>query len=219
MNKLCEVDSCCSKHHAKGYCSKHYQNWKRHGKPVVKIQDCLIEGCNNSHKSKGYCSLHYNRLYKYGDPLYQRRYLKDTECSIEDCDNSYHARGYCSKHYYRYKRHGDPNIVTKAPAGSGTINSNGYKVVVRPKKYRKDATNRKREQVLEHRLVMMEHLGRELLPEETVHHKNGNKLDNRIENLELWSSNHPSGQKVSDLLAYADQIYALYGSERAAGRI
>lgn len=57
-----------------------------------------------------------------------------------------------------------------------TSHAHGYVVI-----------NRNKTSKLQHRLVMEQHLGRALLREEVVHHRNGDKTDNRIENLEVLS--------------------------------
>ncbi len=105
------------------------------------------------------------------------------------------------------------NIAKMKKAGRYQIprtkTGQGYVLIWKPDHPNATLQNR----VLEHVLVMEEHIGRLLYPKETVHHMNGVKDDNRIENLELWAANHPAGQRVQDKINHAIEIIARYGDE------
>lgn len=58
---------------------------------------------------------------------------------------------------------------------------------------------------------MERHLGRPLVKGENVHHLNGQRSQNDIANLELWSRSQPSGQRAIDKLRWAREIVDLYG--------
>ena len=91
--------------------------------------------------------------------------------------------------------------IPRKPTLAVTPNGDGYtRVNLGPRRGR----------ILEHRYVMEQILGRELLPGENVHHKNGHRDDNRPENLELWVTRQPKGQLVDDVVEWAVEVLGRY---------
>jgi HNH endonuclease len=180
---------------------------------------CSIEGCGQEHQARGWCQKHYTRWKVHGDPLYTI-YNMDGEhiaCSVDGCQIAvactarrrtrpeWATEPLCPTHYGRLKR-GEP-LVRDKERGDGA-NHDGYRLVIA----RDHPFARKNGYVAEHRLVMESMIGRYLLPEETPHHKNGVRDDNRPENLELWNRSQPPGQRAIDKLAWARRIIELYSS-------
>lgn len=96
--------------------------------------------------------------------------------------------------------------VGSRKTAAGHINQHGYRVVRRPGHPNARADG----QILEHRLVMSDTIGRPLCADETVHHRNGVRDDNRAENLEIHVGPHAKGVLPADAVEWAHMILARY---------
>lgn len=181
----------------------------------TKEKKCRIDGCSNKYKSGGWCHAHYERFRRYGDPLaggIAHQKLPE-KCIADGCDKKPVARGRCSGHYCLFMKYGDHNLAKYKWHQNKRdewhlAKTTGYiwRYVGRNDPLASSHTG----YAYQHRVVMAEVIGRPLHGNESVHHKNGDRTDNRPENLELWVKSQPAGQRVSDLVAWARQILSDY---------
>ena len=213
----CAAPACDAQVYARGHCSRHYRQLLRTGDVVPDHAplDCAVEGCGRKAVTRGWCHGHYLRWSRGGDvradvPL--ARPAKDT-CQHAGCERGAHSNGWCRSHARRVRLYGDPDAgqPPRTITGDGSLSHGYWYRVVRDDE--RDLVPEGRTKELEHRLVMAAVLGRCLLPDEVVHHKNGDRLDNRPENLELWSTAQPKGQRVDDKLQFARMLLERYGSD------
>lgn len=161
---------------------------------------CSVEGCGLPHAAKGYCDGHF-RQSRRGQitPLNSKsKSGRDKAlCTFRGCRFPHLAKGLCNAHYQQQAkgkklsplREGIQWAVTKSGYVRGYFEGRA---------------------LAQHRVVMAEVIGRPLKPNETPHHKNGVRHDNRPENLELWVKSQPAGQRAVDLLAWAREIIETY---------
>lgn len=110
--KICSVELCESLVRARGFCRKHYEQFKYlYVKKPRPPGTCIYPNCDKQMKIKMMCSRHYQNSL-----IYQRITSDDLlhmKCSVDDCVMRMHAKKLCKRHYEREKRIGSPLLSAK----------------------------------------------------------------------------------------------------------
>lgn len=209
------VAECGKKECARGFCNSCYQMRRKTGAleliPLVNSGKlCKTDCCGKAAVSLGYCETHYDRFKKYGDPLGSAPKRTGGACGTESCKGVVVANGVCAACYGRIRKRGNTGYSKKHLARfENVIDDQGYVQVLAPE----HPNARKSKRVPEHRLVMSKFLCRPLHKNENIHHKNGDRADNRLENLELWVTSQPTGQRPIDLMKWAREVLKTYAPD------
>jgi HNH endonuclease len=210
----CTFDGCGKAAVNKGLCQAH-ANQRRKGQQLRPLRPfygtkgpCRFDGCSKPRAAGGYCAGHAAQHYG-GRPL-APLFKPKVGCDFPGCTKRHFALGYCQGHW-RQLREKRPLMALREKKGWRM--DRGYVFIFEP-----THPNAHRDgYVAEHAKVMAAKLGRPLERFEEVHHRNGNRSDNRPENLELWARGmQPPGSRVSDLIDAAIRVLKLYRPELLA---
>ncbi len=215
----CQASLCDRPVYARGHCSRHYRQVLRHGavQPDRARAECAVGGCGRVAASRGWCHGHYLRWRRTGDVQAETALRRSPRgsCSVPGCARDHQSSGLCEPHRQRLRSTGaiEPGRPLRGlPTGAHL--SHGYRrVMVTPDErwLVGGATT-----AAEHRLVVARLLGRPLTAQESVHHRNGDRTDNRPANLELWSRFQPTGARVQDQVAWALEVLRRHAPELLA---
>lgn len=221
----CTFAGCTRPRSAEELCLGHVRQ-KRKGKELTPLKQyvkrdgtCPGPECSEPIHSGGYCSGHYWQASEGREltPIVREPSLKGQPCIGKECTRKALTRdGLCRTHYqYRLTDVAtwDRPIPRKAPNGAGHLNVDGYRVIT---------VNGRN--MMEHRYLAEKGLKRPLYEHEEVHHRNGNRSDNRTKglfvmddrgrlrsgNLEIWSTSQPAGQEIGPKLDWAMEMMEEY---------